>query len=154
LPRLRRLFRLHKAHPGAGPLAEQFGRTPLGDALVDVIVPTFDTAAGAPFLLRSSEFAAGLGPPMSDVALASASMPTHFPSVPVKLSARARALTHGGIVANNPAGFAYAAAVARAEPGDVLLVSLGTGGRATDRTNAIAAGEGEHWPIGVGGAFE
>jgi patatin-like phospholipase/acyl hydrolase len=150
--RFRRLIGLPATHPAAAPLAERFGETPLGDALVDVLVSTFDPAAAAALILRSSEFVPGSGPPMRDVALASSSMPTHYPPVQVDLSARAVRLTHGGLVANNPSGFAYAAALARAEPSEVVLVSLGTN-RLGDRRNGTGR-RSDRWPLSAGHCFE
>jgi uncharacterized protein len=154
LPRLRRLAHLQGAHPATGLLHELFGETALGDAVVDVLVPTFDPAAAAPLIFRSDEFNPDQGPPMREVALASASVPTHFASVPIELSARSLRLTHGGIVANNPAGFAYATALSRAEPSQVLLVSLGSGGRSCTRGAGSATGANDYWPLSAGPAFE
>jgi patatin-like phospholipase/acyl hydrolase len=152
--RLRHGFGLRAArHPGARPLYERFGDTPLGDAMVDLIVPTFDLAGVAPLLLRSEEFGAGMGPPMRDVALATSSVPTHFPSVDVELGTRTWALTHGAVVASNPAPFAYAEALAKSPPDQVVIVSLGTGARSGERGNGSTR-SAKRWPPGAGRAFE
>jgi patatin-like phospholipase/acyl hydrolase len=153
--RLRRLVGLGRVpRAAASTLSQRFGETPLGDALLDVIVPTFDLACGTPLVWRSEEFGPGLGPRMSDVALATSSAPTHFPAVPVELAGRTWSLTHGGVVANNPAPFAYAAALARADPAEVSLLSLGVGTRATDTHGSHLAERGGRWPLGAARSFE
>lgn len=152
--RLRHAYGLRPAkHPAVRPLADRFGETPLGDALVDVIVPAFDLKSAEPLLLRSDEFEAGLGPPMRDIALATSTMPTHFPPVAVELGARGWALTYGGVVAANPAPFAYAEALARGAREDLVLVSLGTGARATEQSNGSAP-TAARWPALAARAFE
>jgi patatin-like phospholipase/acyl hydrolase len=152
--RLRHLLGLRRArHPAAGPLLEHFGEVPLGDALVEVIVPTFDCAASAPLLLQSKEFRPGLGPPMRDVALASSSVPTHYPLVGLELGSRTMWLTHGGLVANNPALFAYVESLSRAEPDEVVFVSLGTGSRPSERSNG-SRDRGRRWPLSAARSFD
>jgi patatin-like phospholipase/acyl hydrolase len=153
--RLRRLAGLGRVSgTAAAALTRLFGETPLGDALVDVIVPTFDLAESAPLIWLSDEFGPGLGPRMSEVALATSSAPTHFAAVPVELAGRTWSLTHGGVVANNPAPFAYAAALARADPAEVALLSLGVGTRATDSRGPRRAERAGGWPFGAARSFE
>jgi predicted acylesterase/phospholipase RssA len=153
--RLRHFYGWRRAqHPAARPLGEQFGDTPLGDALVELIIPTYDLTAAAPLLLRSDEFAAGLGPSMADVALATSSLPTHYPAVEVEFGARGSGLTHGGLVANNPAPFAYGAALSRSEPEDVVIVSIGTGARGQNGRNGSAAVPNARWPASAARSFE
>lgn len=153
--RLRQLAGIPKArHSAARALDEHFGETTLGDALVDLIVPTFDLTAAVPLMLRSEDFGPGVGPAMRDVALASSSLPTHSPSVRVELSARSWSLTHGGIAANNPAPFAYAAALGRAEAAEVVIVSLGTGTSSTERPDGLPRHDRKRWPIGAARSFD
>jgi predicted acylesterase/phospholipase RssA len=129
----RRLRRLLGFAPAGAPgsvarrLSELFGTIALGEARVEVIVPTLDLATAAPLIIRSGEFAGHSDPLMSDIALASAALPSHFAAVQIELSTRVVHLAHGGLVANNPSLIAYAAALGRADPAEVLIVSLGSG---------------------------
>jgi patatin-like phospholipase/acyl hydrolase len=153
--RVRRLLGGSRPHSRAvATLSERFGDTPLGDALVELIIPTFDLGAGAPLLLRSKEFHAGLGPRMTEVALATSSIPSHFPPVSIELGSRTWKLTHGGLIANNPSPFAYAAALARADPNEVVLVSLGTGTRAQEVRSRYPLRHSARWPLASARSFE
>lgn len=163
--RLRRLVGVGRQHKRAvETLAERFGETLLGDARLNLLIPTFDIDARAPMILRSEEFEAGQGPRMSEVALASSSLPTHYPPVSIQLGPRTWALSHGGLSANNPAPLAYAAALAKAEPAEVIFVSLGAGHRLPERQphlthlpdpdDGLTRPSSERWPLGVAESFE
>ncbi|MBO0746777.1 MAG: patatin-like phospholipase family protein [Acidimicrobiaceae bacterium] len=132
-----------------------FGEIPLGDARPEVLVATFDLDAGAPLLIRSSEFRGHTRPLMRDVALASMTLPTHFAPVAVELGTRTYRLTHGGLVANNPSLFAYAAALAQNPPSSVRLLSLGTGTQrpVSGRTAATRRSQNSGWPFTAAGIF-
>lgn len=106
-----------------------FGEARFGDARPEVIVPTFDLGQGVPVLLRSTEFAGNSGPLMSEVALATCAAPSHLPPVQLELGSKVWTLAHGGLAANNPAVYAFATALGAVEPEEVVIVSLGSGGR-------------------------
>jgi uncharacterized protein len=133
-----------------------FGAIPFGDARPEVLVMTFDIDAGAPLLIRSSEFGGHPRPLMREVALASMSLPTHFAPVPVELGARTFRLSHGGLVANNPSVFAYAAALSANPPSAVRLLSLGTGTQrplSVGMTAQARNSQAPDWPLTAAGHF-
>src|SRR5262249_28598029 len=134
-------------------LERLFGSTPFGDAQPEVLVPTFDLDAGVPLLIRSSEFHGHSRPLMREVALASLSLPTHFSPVSVELGSRPFHLTHGGLTANNPSVFAYAATLAENQPASVRLLSLGTGAARQPSRAAVATGgrRNQRWPLSAAG---
>jgi predicted acylesterase/phospholipase RssA len=124
-------------------LREQFGETRLHEALVPVMVTSYDTDAAEPYLFKSwRRHADGYsGPDPQDdyfiweAARATTASPTYFP--PFRLEspsgAKAKCLIDGGLYANNPAMALLAEAVdVREGRGamhmrDVVVVSLGTG---------------------------
>ena len=152
----RRLVRL--AEPGRANdarrlLAECFGDARFGDAQPQVIVPTFDLERAVPLLLRSDEFAGHSRPKTSDVALASCAAPTHLPPVEIELGSRVWFLAHGGLTANNPALFAFAAALSRADPNEVVVLSLGTGARPSRGQTGRYYRQLRRWPLSTTKSF-
>jgi predicted acylesterase/phospholipase RssA len=155
LQRLRRVCGLARPHrPAQRRLRENFGETPIGDAIVDLLIPTFDVSATVPLILRSDEFGSGSGPAMCDLAWASSAMPTHYPPVAVSVGSRTWWLTHGGLVANNPAPLAYAVALSRAEPDEIAFVSLGAGADHPHARTRHARNEKGRWPLSASRSFE
>jgi len=130
-----------------------FGDHRLSEALVDVVVTSYDLQTKSPVLFRSRD--AKLDPEddllMRDAARATSAAPTYFP--PLEMSwegVENRLLVDGGVYAKNPAMIGYIEGVTRArEQGlgdaDVMVVSLGTG-RPT-RTQALTYKEfvGRSW---------
>lgn len=112
-----------------------FGEHMLSEALVDVIVTSYDLQTKSPVLFRSRE--AKLDPDddllMRDAARATSAAPTYFPPLEMAWEGvNDRLLVDGGVFAKNPAMIGYIEGVARArEQGlrdsDVIVVSLGTG---------------------------
>ena len=149
------LFRCIKSwirpvYSGAGleaVLAEQFGETTLRDALTGVLVVSYATekpdrrkpgskepkpGPGAHFSSREKAIAdPRKNFRMRDAARGTSAGPTFFPPKRLELAgdpSKWYTLIDGGVVANNPAMCAYAAArKAGHAHGDILLVSVGAG---------------------------
>jgi predicted acylesterase/phospholipase RssA len=105
--------------------AETFGSIRLSEAIIEVLVTTYDTELRRPVYLRREEARnnRGLDFMMRDIAVATSAAPTFFPSY--KLGNHA--MIDGGIVANNPACAAYAHAKRLWPKEEILLISIGTG---------------------------
>jgi predicted acylesterase/phospholipase RssA len=114
---------------------EYFGDRKLSEALVDVVITSYDFQAKEPVLFRSRDARKdpSRNPLMRDVARATSAAPTYFPPLPMAYGdVDERVLVDGGIFANNPTLIAYAEGVARAKErglttSDVILVFIGTG---------------------------
>ena len=112
-----------------------FGEHMLSEALVDVIVTSYDLQTKSPVLFRSRDAKLDRENDllMRDAARATSAAPTYFP--PLEMAWEGvddRLLVDGGVFAKNPAMIGYIEGVARArEQGlgdsDVIVVSLGTG---------------------------
>ena len=109
-------------------LTELVGTALLGDALTEVVVTAYDMHERGPrFFKRWREEDAAV--PVVDAALATAAAPTFFPSHPLG----SEVLVDGGVFASNPSIAAIVEALKRTEepvglaPGELLVVSLGTG---------------------------
>ena len=130
-----------------------FGDHRLSEALVDVVVTSYDLQTKSPVLFRSRE--AKLDPDndllMRDAARATSAAPTYFPPLEMEWEGvENRLLVDGGVYAKNPAVIGYIEGVTRArEQGlsdsDVMVVSLGTG--RPERTQALTYKEfvGRSW---------
>jgi uncharacterized protein len=113
-------------------LRNRLGEARLRDALTELLITAYDMTQPGPHIFkrwraRESESADAA---MVEVGLATAAAPTYFPS----RGLGSRALIDGGVFASNPAVAAVAEALKRGEddphhlgPGDLLVVSLGTG---------------------------
>ena len=113
-------------------LQDRFGDARLRDALRELIVTSYDMAEPGPrfFKRRRARELDDHDAAMVDVGLATAAAPTYFPSHGLG----GRALVDGGLFAANPSVAALVEALKRREgelhdpnPGELLLVSLGTG---------------------------
>lgn len=112
-----------------------FGDTRLSDAVIDVVVTSYDLQTKSPILFRSRDAQADpeADPLMRDVARATSAAPTYFPPLEIEWDGVPdRLLVDGGVFAKNPAMIGYMEGVERArEQGladnDVMVVSLGTG---------------------------
>jgi uncharacterized protein len=116
----------------AAAMRERFGEARLRDALRELIVTSYDmTEPGPHFFKRWRARETGdRDATMVDVGLATAAAPTYFPSHGLG----GRALVDGGLFAANPSVAAVVEALKRRDeephhlsPGELLLVSLGTG---------------------------
>ena len=123
-------------------LAEHFQQTSLGDALCDVIIPSYEMGIAYPWFFKSAR--AKCNPDydflMKDVALATSAAPTFFPPHHIPITVKDEEtgkdkeiigqFIDGGVYANHPAMCALAEIKKKCPQAQVLLVSLGTGERA------------------------
>lgn len=114
-------------------LERYFGDTRLGDALVDVLISSYEIERRTPWFFKRTHALDKGGDwnlPMKQIARATSAAPTYFQplQVPVQGQRDYYALIDGGVYANNPALCAYVEA-RRLFPDadDFLVVSLGTG---------------------------
>lgn len=110
-------------------LERRLGDARLSEALSEVLVTTYDTAARRPFFFKSTRARerSDRDVPIRVAARATAAAPTYFEPLALAVGGRERSLIDGGVFANNPAMSAYAEA--RREDGDEepFVLSLGTG---------------------------
>lgn len=131
------LHGLADARYPAGPieqiLAERFGDTMLSEALVEVVIPSYDLSAPGPYFFKreyARNEAEDWDVPMALVARATSAAPTYFdPAVlPSPGGHDDHALVDGGTFANNPALSGYVDALRlNTEAERILVVSIGTG---------------------------
>ena len=125
----------------SGPLEDALrrylGDARLSQALVPVLVTTYDLQARAPFFFKS--WRAELDAPMAEVARATAAAPTYFEPAEVL----GRPLIDGGVFAANPAMSAYAEARRLRAGGEPLVISLGTGSLTDPISLSTARGWGD-----------
>jgi uncharacterized protein len=124
-----------------GLMHERFGTTMLSQALVEVVVPTYDLTRPGPFFFKRLYARAqdkNWDVPFWQAARATSAAPTYFepmalPRFPDDPPGWDHALVDGGVFANNPAACAYAEAlevIARSDAHqarEIHVVSLGTG---------------------------
>jgi patatin-like phospholipase/acyl hydrolase len=108
-------------------LARYLGDVPLGSALRDVVVTSYDMSAGTVVLFRSWEYAGQATPLMRDVARATSAGPTYFSPARLTIGGQERVLIDGGVAANNPAMVGLMSAMQRNPGRPAVVVSLGTG---------------------------
>jgi len=135
-------------------LRDLLGETKLSEALREVLITSYDMAQPGPhfFKRRGARESEDRDVSMVDVGMATAAAPTYFPSRGID----GRALVDGGLFAANPAVAAIVEALKRREqeprdlsPGDLLLVSLGTGQHETGHSQREVRGWGRIgwiWP--------
>jgi predicted acylesterase/phospholipase RssA len=123
----------YPAEPLEALLADRFGETKLSEALIEVVIPTYDLSRPTPFFFKR-EYAREPGRnwdvPMAIAARATSAAPTYFD--PARLPALEdegeHALIDGGVFANNPAAAAYADSLDLwGEHVEIPVVSIGTG---------------------------
>jgi patatin-like phospholipase/acyl hydrolase len=135
-------------------LRERFGEARLRDALRELIVTSYDMTEPGPHFFKRwrARESDDRDAAMVDVGLATSAAPTYFPSHGLA----GRALVDGGLFAANPSVAAVVEALKRRDeeprdlaPGDLLLVSLGTGQHETGHSQSEVRGWGRIgwiWP--------
>lgn len=134
----------YSARPLEECLAEYFGETMLSDALVELLVTTYNMADGTAWFFRRAD---AIEKPherdhrLRDVTRATSAAPTYFPPLrlPASGSQPEAVLVDGGMFANNPGVCAWIDAHRGTDPRvdeEPILVSLGTG--AVERKEAYA----------------
>jgi predicted acylesterase/phospholipase RssA len=124
----------YPAEPIERILAQRFGATMLSQALTEVVIPSYDLSAPAPYFFKR-EYALNATEDwdtrMALAARATSAAPTYFdPAViPSPDGHGEHALVDGGTFANNPtlAGYVDALRLKKPETPRVLVVSIGTG---------------------------
>ena len=113
-------------------LKDKFGDTNLSEALVEVVIPSYDLSKPGPFFFKRSYTLddEAYDVKMWLVARATSAAPTYFE--PARVAAFKQegdhALVDGGTYANNPAVAAYADSMSRwADDAEINVVALGTG---------------------------
>jgi uncharacterized protein len=115
-------------------LSAYFGDTRLSEALVEVLVSSYEIERRIPWFFKrrlAREMGGGWDLMMKQVARATSAAPTYFEPVRIAMQDRRDyyALIDGGVYANNPAMCAYVEARGLYQDADdFLVVSLGTGG--------------------------
>ncbi|MCG3119363.1 MAG: hypothetical protein ALAOOOJD_01755 [bacterium] len=113
-------------------LEKYFGQTHLKEALIEIIITSYEIEQNFPFFFKSrrAKMESSYDYPMQQVARATSAAPTYFEVLQLATIDPATyfALIDGGVYANNPAmcGFAEAKTT-HPEAEDILMVSLGTG---------------------------
>lgn len=118
----------------------------LSEALVEVLVPSYDLAARSSYFFKShlAKISQDDDAPMWQVCRAASAAPSYFPPALVEMGSHRRVLTDGGVVANNPAVCAYVEALKeRFDARPAVVVSLGTG----ENTRPIGYREASGWGI-------
>jgi predicted acylesterase/phospholipase RssA len=112
-----------------------FGDRLLSEALVDVVVTSYDLQTKSPVLFKSRDAKLDSDNDllMRDAARATSAAPTYFPPLEMAWEGiENRLLVDGGVYAKNPAMIGYIEGVTRARErglrdSDVIVVSMGTG---------------------------
>ena len=138
-------------------LQARFGETMLSEALVEVVIPSYDLSRPGPFFFKRRYT---LRDRNADVkmwvaARATSAAPTYFE--PARLPAlgagdRDHALVDGGVYANNPAVAAYADAIDLwTDEAEIHVVSIGTGAPPTTNPGhggiPIDFNRAQHWGL-------
>jgi len=140
----------HEKYPDSGVeavLHEYLGDALLSNVVTEVFVTAYDIEKRSPVFFRSQD--AKTDPkrnhPLWMVARATSAAPTYFEPFKMNdLGGDVEVLVDGGVFANNPAMCAYVdETVGRADPTDVLLVSLGTG----SQIRAIDYNQAKDWGV-------
>ena len=132
-------------------LRRLLGERRLSEANPDVLIASYDVSRSEPVIFRSraARESGAEDFPMSLVARASSAAPTFFP--PVRLVARGieRVLVDGGLIANNPAMLALTDALTSSQPGEISLVSVGTGSPPARVPQTFDVTSTKPWPFVV-----
>jgi uncharacterized protein len=109
-------------------LEAYFGEARLKDAITEVLITSYDLESRDSWFLarHKARETAESDFPIREVARATSAAPTYFRPERL-LQQPATAMIDGGVFANNPAMCAYVEAIKLHGPGDIVVVSLGTG---------------------------
>jgi uncharacterized protein len=109
-------------------LADYFGEARLGEAVTEVLITSYDLESRDSWFLARHKALADAGSDflIRDIARATSAAPTYFRPERLVLEPPT-AMVDGGVFANNPAMCAYVEAIKLHGPGDIVVVSLGTG---------------------------
>lgn len=121
-------------------LQDYFGDEPVGDALTDVMVSSYDIQSREPYFFMSWREPDDVVP-MRRAARATSAAPTYFEPAPVSVGDEQRVLVDGGVFVNNPAVSAFAEADRRHPNEEVQVVSVGTG----TATSPIEYDDAQEW---------
>lgn len=127
-------------------LKAQFGEVTVSEALVDVLVTSYDIERRRPFFFKRQLAREKVGHDwlMRQAARATSAAPTYFEPAKLETGDDYFALIDGGVFANNPAMCAYAEARAMwPEERDILVVSLGSG----QLTRRIPYDQAKNWGL-------
>ncbi|MGB6407782.1 MAG: patatin-like phospholipase family protein [Planococcus donghaensis] len=119
----------YQAHALEKALKKYFGPTMLSEAVVNVVVPSYELHGRFTAFFKSSDIHTKKierDVKMRDVARAASAAPTYFTPKKIKEYPGA-SFIDGGVFANNPAMCAYAEAKEIFPDEELLIVSLGTG---------------------------
>ncbi len=127
-------------------LQSTFGDRKLGDSKTRLVIPSLNLETGQVYIYKTAhhpKFERDYKERMMEVALATASAPTFFPT---HKSSAGTPLIDGGVWANNPVGLAVVEAVGVLDwPRDSLRVlSLGC------TSELLDVGKGRSWSLGLG----
>ena len=120
-------------------LEEELGDETINHSICDIVIPSFDMVShkGFHFEYFKDDVSSHKTFKDVDVILATTAAPTYFPSVQVKDTVNPKVVYNmidGGIIANNPAEFAYRECMKHANIDDkeVCILSIGTGSAPED----------------------
>lgn len=131
-------------------LKEYLGTSRLSEALIHVLIPTYELGLRTPFFFKSwhakNPNKKNYDFDMWQVARATSAAPTYFEPFRLEINEKGGAdyysFIDGGVYANNPAMCAFAEAKVLFENADdILMVSLGTG----ELTKSIPYNEAKDW---------
>lgn len=109
-------------------LAEVLGETMLSEALVEVLVTSYEVESASPHFFTRQAAREGDDHTMAFVARATSAAPTYFEPATVTTQSGRRTFIDGGVFANNPTVCAFAHAMSLGDDEDgMTVVSLGTG---------------------------
>jgi len=110
-------------------LRRLLGERRLHETTPDVLVASYDVSRSEPVIFRSrmARESDAEDFPMRVVARASSAAPTFFPPLRLLAHGFERVLVDGGLIANNPTMLALTDALASGQPGEISVVSVGTG---------------------------
>lgn len=128
-------------------LSRYFGKTTMSEALVEILVTSYDIERRRPYMFKRDRAISEPGRNwlMRQAARATSAAPTYFEPASIKSSGgQTMALVDGGVYANNPAmcGYVEARRLWRAEQ-SFCVVSLGTG----ELTRPIPYDEAKGWGL-------
>jgi predicted acylesterase/phospholipase RssA len=112
--------------PLAQELRDLFGERFMPDANRPLMIVAYDCTAREPLVIRSWKTEHGSIPVWKAV-LASAAAPVFFPPVGLSVDGSLRWCVDGGLVANDPAGFALTEGRTRFSAGNLCILNFGTG---------------------------